>query len=237
MSAAHPQAGGFLTTRWTQVLAARGGTQEAKLALRDLCSACYAPVELFVRRQVGVDDARDLTHEFFARLLEQNNLGSPDPTRGRFRSYLLGAVKHFLADRRDHDHALRRGGGQRPQSLDALTGPLAATGDSQVDASFDRQWALAVVEGSIDTLRQEAQAAGDAERFEILKHWLMPAADVGSEQMAALGLSDGARTVAIHRIRKRFRQVVRTRIAETVASPEDVTDELNHLIEALRVAP
>ncbi len=234
MSAALPNAGGFQTTRWTQVLAAHGGTQEARQALRSLCERCYAPVELFIARHGNPDEARDLTHEFFARLLERDSLGNPDPQRGRFRSYLLGAVKHFLADRRDHEQALRRGGGHIPQSLSDMACAAADGEEARADASFDRQWALSVVESSIEDLRQEARATAETERFEILKQWLMPNAEVNAAQLATLGLSDGARTVAIHRLRKRFREVVRGRIADTVSDPADVGDELNHLIAALR---
>src|SRR5450755_1577390 len=112
----------FRTTRWTQVLAAIGESAEAKHALRDLCEAYYGPVEAFVRRyRAGHDDARDLTHQFFAKLLEGNGLNGVEPTRGRFRSYLLGAVKHFLSDQVDRTLAEKRGSGQSPQSLHAFS--------------------------------------------------------------------------------------------------------------------
>src|SRR6266496_5387794 len=113
----------FCTTRWTQVLAARGESPEAKHALRDLCADYYAPVEAFVRRcRTGHDDARDLTHQFFAKLLEGNSLKGVERTRGRFRTYLLGAVKHFLSDQVDRTLAEKRGSGQSPLSLQASPG-------------------------------------------------------------------------------------------------------------------
>src|SRR5689334_6499139 len=113
----------FRTTHWTQVLATRGESPEARHALRDLCEAYYGPVEAFVQRyRFGDDDARDLTHTFFAKLLEANGLEGIDRTRGRFRSYLLGAVKHFLADQGDRALAEKRGSGRSIQSLDARPG-------------------------------------------------------------------------------------------------------------------
>ena len=127
----------FQTTHWTQVVAARGQSPEAKDALRSLCETYYSPVELFVQRYItaatskSTDDARDLTHEFFAKLLEGQSLQNADRNRGRFRSYLLGAVKHFLADHRDREATLKRGGGHLPHSLSApadsaISGPAGA---------------------------------------------------------------------------------------------------------------
>ena len=235
----------FRTTRWTQVVAARGGTPEAKQALRELCETYYAPVELFVRRYRTArdprsDDARDLTHEFFAKLLEGNSLGHADRTRGRFRSYLLGAVKHFLSDQQDRDQTLKRGGGQTTQSLDQPVRddePVTITDPAGLppDAYFDRQWALAVVEQAIATLRAEAESAGELARFEVLQRWLVTPSshDTAIEAARSLNLSDGAFKVAVHRLRKRFRHVVVDRIATTVDDPIEVQDELNHLIRAM----
>lgn len=231
----------FHTTRWTQVVAARGSTPEAKQALRELCETYYGPVELFVRRyRSGADDTRDLTHEFFAKLLEGGSLGNADRTRGRFRSYLLGAVKHFLSDRQDRDQALKRGGGQTPQSLNQSVHedePLIIADPRGLppDAYFDRQWALAVVEQAINTLRTEAESNGELARFEVLQRWLVTPSghDTAIEAARSLSLSDGAFKVAVHRLRKRFRHVVVDRIATTVDDPIEVQDELNHLINVL----
>ncbi|MBC7819983.1 MAG: sigma-70 family RNA polymerase sigma factor [Planctomycetaceae bacterium] len=236
----------FRTTRWTQVVAARGSTPEAKQALRELCETYYGPVELFVRRyRDGTDDARDLTHEFFAKLLEGDSLGNADRTRGRFRSYLLGAVKHFLSDQQDRDQTVKRGGGHTPQSLDQ---PLRENDSGNAesltfadprglppDAYFDRQWALAVVEQAIDTLRAEAESIGELARFEVLQRWLVTPSshDTAIEAARSLNLSDGAFKVAVHRLRKRFRHVVVDRIATTVDDPVEVQDELNYLINAM----
>ncbi len=236
----------FRTTRWTQVVAAHGTTPEAKQALRELCETYYGPVELFVRRsRAGMKpaqtvDARDLTHEFFAKLLEGNSLDNADRTRGRFRSYLLGAVKHFLSDQLDRDQTLKRGGGQTTQSLDQPMGDdepvvIADPHGLPPDAYFDRQWALAVVEQAIDTLRTEAESAGELARFEVLQRWLVTPSshDTAIEAARSLNLSDGAFKVAVHRLRKRFRHIVVERIASTVSDPVEAQDELNYLINAM----
>ena len=248
----------FHTTSWTQVVAARGSTPEAKQALRELCETYYAPVELFVRRYRGgpndahSNDARDLTHEFFAKLLEGSSLSNADRTRGRFRTYLLGAVKHFLADQRDREQSLKRGGGHQPQSLDQPSGSLAGARELDQaaaqsladphgfppDAFFDREWALAVVEHAMFALRTEAEANAELARFEILRSWLVTPADRTTAITAAreLDLSDGAFKVAVHRLRKRFRQLVTDRIAATVQDPLEVQDELNDLVSAMTSA-
>ena len=231
------------------MLAARCSSPEAKRVLRELCETYYAPVELFVRRYRGGDDARDLTHEFIAKLLEGNSLVHLDRTRGRFRSYLLGAVKHFLADVQDVQRAARRGGDRDRQSLDQPTGPIAAVPSHLVsiadphgfpaDAFFDRHWAVAIVDQAIETLRQEAVAAGVQVRFDILKRWLVAPADQDTTIAAAhsLNITEEALRVAVHRLRKRFREAVKSRIADTVSDPADITDELSYLISALATSP
>lgn len=239
----------FRTTSWTQVIAARGSTPAAKQALRELCKTYYGPVELFVRRyRSGADDALDLTHEFFAKILEGESLGNADRTRGRFRSYLLGAVKHFLSDQQDRDLALKRGGGQTLRyfnqsqreddsgNVEPLT--IADPRGLPPDAYFDRQWALAVVEQAIDTLRTEAESNGELERFEGLQRWLVTPSghDTAIEAARALNLSEGAFKVAVHRLRKRFRQIVVDRITTTVDDPLEVQDELNYLVNAMTLA-
>lgn len=192
------------------------------------------------------EEACDLTHEFFAKLLEGLSLDHADRNRGRFRSYLLGAVKHFLADRRDCDHALKRGGGLSIQSLSGVgTGAKGDRSDavSEVadpdgfppDSYFDRQWALAVVNQAIDTLRAEAKSNGDAAKFEVLQQWLVTPSshDTAIDAARSLDMSDGAFKVAIHRLRKRFRHIVVARISTTVDDPVEVQDELNYLINAM----
>jgi len=238
----------FRTTRWTQVLATRGESPEARLALRDLCEAYYDPVEAFVRRyRSGYDDTRDLTHAFFAKLLEGNSMRGIERTRGRFRSYLLGAVKHFLADQRDRTLAEKRGSGKSPPSLNARPSPggserpegalldVADPHGFPPDAFFDRQWALAIVEKGMSILQAESQNRGETQRFEVLSRWLIASEDRANAAEAArsLDMTDGAFKVAVHRLRKRFGQLVKDQIASTVDGPEALQAELDYLIQAL----
>ena len=241
----------FRTTHWTQVLAARGESAEAKFALRDLCEAYYGPVEAFVGRyRAGRDDARDLTHQFFAKLLEGNSLKGVQRTRGRFRSYLLGAVKHFLSDQADRTLAEKRGGGQTPQSLHASPShdrsdraehtPLdvADPHGFPPDAFFDRHWALSIVEKAMSALQAESQDRGESPRFEVLRRWLIPSEDgaMAAETARLLDMTDGAFKVAVHRLRQRFRQLVKDQIASSVDGPEALLEELDYLIQALTAA-
>ncbi|MBC8876158.1 MAG: sigma-70 family RNA polymerase sigma factor [Planctomycetes bacterium] len=238
----------FATTQWTQVLAARGQSPEAKHALRELCEAYYAPVEAFIRHaRRGTDDARDLTHEFLIGILAGHALDNLQRGRGRFRSYLLGAVKHFLSDARDRDLAAKRGGGQSPVSLDTLASEADAENDSAAglqiadpggfppDAFFDRHWALNLLDRVLSTMAREHEQAGKTQEYEALKPWLTgDAATLSpSDAAARLGTSDGAAKVAIHRLRRRFRQLVKAEIAATVADADEVPAELDYLIQAL----
>ena len=243
-----PSANAFRTTHWSQVLAAVGESTEARHALRDLCGDYYAPVEAFVRRyRAGHDDARDLTHQFFARLLEGNSLKGVERTRGRFRTYLLGAVKHFLSDEADRMLAEKRGSGQSPRSLQASPGhhpseqleqtplEIADPRGFPPDAFFDRQWALSVVEKAMSVLQAESDERGETQRFKVLRRWLIPADDgaIAAEAARSLDMSDGAFKVSVHRLRKRFRQLVKDQIASSVDGPEALLGELDYLIQAL----
>jgi RNA polymerase sigma-70 factor (ECF subfamily) len=236
-------AGQFAPTRWTQVLKARGESDEAQSALSGLCAAYWQPVFCFLRRE-GRDEetARDLTQEFFARLLARHGLDTVEPGRGRFRSFLLGAVKHFLTDQRDHAQAAKRGGGEPLLSLEAGAG-MNTTAQLQIpdpagqppDAAFDRQWALTLVERAVGALAAECTAAGKGEQFNILKPWLLGELESVSQAEAGrqLGLAEGAVKVAIHRLRKRYRAIVRAEIAHTVGDPGQVQEELRYLLEVL----
>ncbi len=232
----------FAPTRWTLVLRARGKTPDARAALGELCEGYYQPVLRFLGRDGRDEDsARELTQEFFARILGDGGFDQADPERGRFRSYLLGALKHFLADQRKHEQRLKRGGGVAPESLDAaLEGerePLQVADDSTPapEAFFDREWAIAVMARSLEVLRKEFVDGRKVEQFETLKPWLMGESAEMSQPNAArqLGLSEGAVKVVIHRLRKRFRDAVRAEISQTLRDPSLVDEELRHLIEAL----
>jgi len=233
----------FAPTRWTLVLRARGESAESRAALSELCAAYYQPVVRFLRREGrDADAAREAAHDFFARVLSGSGFQGADPERGRFRSYLLGALKHFLADQRERAHRLKRGGGVALESLDAPGGTdtapgwqVAASAVRNPDADFDREWALTTMDRALAVLERELTTAGKPDQFDILKPWLMGDIAGASQVDAArrLGLSEGAVKVTIHRLRKRFRAAVRSEILQTLRDPGLVEEELRHLIAAL----
>lgn len=219
----------FHPTQWTLVLRASGVGAEAQAALSDLCGAYYAPVVAFLRRDGRVEDeAREMAHAFFAGLLEAG-LRTPDQTQGRFRSYLLGAVKHFLSKQREAVGAQKRGGGVEQVSLNG-DGAEAAHAFAEDDSLiFDREWAFTVIARALAVLEREHEAK--RELFATLKPWLDGAASVSQAQVAAsLGMSETAVKVAIHRLRTRFRELIRAEVTATVHDPKDAADELAHLI-------
>ena len=223
------------------MLQARGGSPEARAALSDLCAAYYAPVFAFIRRNAPDEDsARDFTQEFFTRLLARQGIDNVNPHRGRFRSFLLGAVKHFLADRRDHDHRLKRGAGEPLESIEpgTDTSPGLQLADPKApspEREFDRKWALTLLDRAFAILAKEYNAGGKAGHFEALKPWLTGDTEHISQADAAsrLGLNEGAVKVAIHRLRRRFREVIKSEIGQTVSDPAQVDLELHYLLEAL----
>ena len=229
----------FHDTRWTLVARSRGDDTTARSALSELCEAYYAPVVAFLRRDGRAEDAaRDLAHDFFAKLLAGDAIKGADPLRGRFRNYLLSALKRFAADQRDRDHAAKRGGGQIHAVIendDSSTGAGLQIADDSVEApdvAFDRQWALTV----LAPLEAELRDSGKGLQFDTLKPWLTADGDATpqSEAAAKLGLSEEAIKVAIHRLRKRFRDAVKAEIAQTVSDSGNVRDELDALMAALR---
>ena len=230
----------FAATRWTLVLRAKEDSAEGQAALSDLCAAYYQPVFRFLTCEGRTEDAaRELAHEFFARLLAGGSLGGAHAERGRFRSYLLGALKHFLADQRDRVNREKRGGGLAPEALDTGTEAgqsLPAVHDDE--HAFDRQWALTVIARALEVVGAELRAAGKGAQFDTLQPWLIgsgtdtPALDQAAAA-ATLGMSEGAVKVAIHRLRQRFRQAVKAEIAQTVPADTDVDEELLHLVAVL----
>jgi RNA polymerase sigma-70 factor (ECF subfamily) len=231
----------FAPTRWTLVLRARGDSAEAKAALSELCEGYYTPVLRFLRREGREEDAaQELAQEFFARVLSGTGFASADPERGRFRSYLLGALKHFLGDQRDRERRQKRGGGAEPEPLETSTdtSPGLDVADPSAwppDAWFDREWALAVMDRALGALATEFAKAEKAGQFEALRPWLVGETPSLSQAEAAtrLGLSEGAVKVAVHRLRRRFRELVKAEIAHTLPNPADVESELRHLVAAL----
>jgi RNA polymerase sigma-70 factor (ECF subfamily) len=225
----------FHPTRWTLVLRSRGEGDEAKTALSDLCAAYYEPVVSFLRREGRTEDAaRDMAHAFFENVLV-GGIGMPDPARGRFRSYLLGALKHFLSKQRDAAQAVKRGGGMEnvPLVSETDTTPgLQLPGVEDDTLAFDRDWAMALIGRALAVLENEH--AHKADFFHTLKPWLDGASDASQAEAAdALGMSVTAVKVAIHRLRARFRELIRAEVAVTVNDPAEVDGELRHLIATL----
>ncbi|MES2657130.1 MAG: sigma-70 family RNA polymerase sigma factor [Verrucomicrobiota bacterium] len=222
----------FHPTRWTLVLRARGEGEEAEAALSDLCAAYYAPVVAFLRRGGRGDDAaREMAHAFFESVLA-GGVGTPEQGRGRFRSYLLGALKHFLSKRREAALAGKRGGGAEhvPLVTETDTAPgLPMPGVQDHTLAFDREWALTLIARALAAL--ETEQAHKASFFNTLKPWLDGAATASQAEAAlSLGMSETAVKVAIHRLRARFRELIRAEITTTVNEPKEVADELRHLI-------
>jgi RNA polymerase sigma-70 factor (ECF subfamily) len=216
--------------------AARNDTTRARDALAALCKTYWPALNAYVRRRgFSPHDAEDLTQEFFARLLQHNWIARADERKGRFRSFLLTALKRFLADEWDKARAQKRGGGRPPVPLDS---EVAGAG-APADQVYDRQWALALLERTMARLRAEFAQAGKAPEFGQLKAFLT----AGRREIsypaaaAATGLSEGAARVAVHRLRKRYRELFREEIARTVAEPGEVDAELRHLIAVLASPP
>ncbi len=233
----------FHDTRWTLVSRSRGVDAQGKAALSELCEAYYAPVVAYLRRSGRDEDmSRELAHDFFAKLLAGGAIESADPLRGKFRSYLLAALKHFASNQWDRTQAAKRGGGQVHASIDqddGATGAGLQFADASVeppDAAFDRQWALTVLARGMTRLETDMREEGKASHFDALKPWLTAEADATpqAEAAAKLGMSIEAVKVAIHRLRKRFRESVKAEIAQTVTEAGSVREELDALMAALR---
>jgi len=226
------------TTQWSQVLAARDGSDtEARRALESLCQTYWQPLYAYIRHQgYEPDEASDLTQAYFTEFLEKNFLGDVDPEKGRFRSFLLTSLRHFLSHERIRSRALKRGGDTLTLSLDTDVAEERymqepATGRSPEEV-FERQWALTVLGTALASLRYESTTANQRQSFETLKPYLTgeeprkPYQEVGGE----LGMTEMAVRKAVHRLRRRFGQVLRDEIAETVAGEDAIDDEVRHLL-------
>lgn len=224
----------FRETSWTLVEQSRGKDEAARLALSELCTRCYAPVHKFIALWCRDQEAaRDLTHSFFARVLEGGSLDGAERERGRFRSYLLGAVKHFVCETRLHEQRQKRG--LQHEHVPLKDEPLNDEHTLPPDAEFDRAWALALLDRSLATLQQEMEASGKGPVFEALKPWLAGTALQGQQLLAAkaLGISETAVRVLVHRLRKRFREIIEREVAQTLDPGANVADELRHLLAVL----
>lgn len=230
----------FATTHWTVVLAAgRGADPRARAALEELCRTYWFPLYAFIRRQGRTrEDAEDLTQAFFARFLKENYLTSLDSERGKFRAFLLTALKHFLANEWDKSQRQKRGGGAPHLSLDWQTADrqfqVAAANELNPDRAFDREWAMALLARVIDRLRAECVSEGKEILFSQLKAFLTADEGEASYVDAArnLGMTETAVRVAVHRLRKRYRQLLRDEISQTLADPRQVDEELAALFGA-----
>jgi RNA polymerase sigma factor (sigma-70 family) len=232
----------FATTRWSVVLAAQESSPAAEEALENLCSAYWRPIYSFVRRQGrGVEDAQDLTQSFFALLLERRDLSSVRKEKGRLRSYLLTAVKHFMADEWRHATAAKRGKGQWLIPLDDLRESeavdLGRSDRLTADQIYDRRWALTVLAQVLVRLRDEFRSAGNLQFFDRLKKMLMDEPDRPSQAEIAteFEMTENAVKQAFYRFRQRYQVLLREEISHTVAMPSEVEDELRHLIAVVRV--
>jgi RNA polymerase sigma-70 factor (ECF subfamily) len=231
----------FATTHWSVVLnAKRDDTPEAAAALEILCRTYYYPLYAFVRRQ-GHDShaAEDLTQEFFHRFLQRDYLTSLNPEKGRFRSFLLASLKHFLGAARVRESAIKRGGRQTFVPLDGEEVEERYLLDSHSgltpDVAFDRGWATTLMERALERLREGFDREGKAEHFVRLRVFLSREPKEGeyAEAAAAACMSPGAFSVAVHRLRQRYGRQIRAEVADTVEHPGDVQDELRHLFAVL----
>jgi RNA polymerase sigma factor (sigma-70 family) len=238
--AADDRRGRFATTRWSVVRAAgRRSSPGSRQALSALCETYWYPLYAEARRKgLAPNDARDRVQAFFTLLLEKDGLASADEARGRFRSFLLAAFHHFLANEWDRQRARKRGGGRRIVSLDQSTGEDRLTHEpvhqQTPERIFDRRWALALIDRALGRLREECTRAGKAELFETLGSALVgdrgaSYADLGQ----AMGMSEGAVKTAVHRLRARCAVLVRDEVAQTVSDPDEIDDELAHLFATL----
>lgn len=229
----------FHTTRWTRVCLAKANSEDGRRALADLCDAYYEPVVTFLRFELrDADRAMDLAHAFFAHMLRGGAIGAAQQERGRFRSYLLGAVKHFLAHEREKERSVKRGGGVQVFSMDESATAAHAIPDSQQpagDAAYDRQWALTVLAHAMARLREECASQGKAALFDRIKPWLT--GDAGHGDQAALAAECGtgvsALKMTIQRLRQRFREHLMEEITGTLDDPAQAQEEMRSLMAAV----
>lgn len=231
----------FTTTHWSLILAAQGSDSiPAGRALANLCETYWYPLYAFVRRKgYSSHDAQDLTQAFFEKLLEKNYLGDVAQEKGRFRSFLLASLKHFLANEWKRSQAAKRGGGTVLLSLDDTEAEARyqrePAEEMTAEKLFERRWAMTMLDLVMSRLREEMEVSDKLDFFEELKDRLSGGGETGSfaESGKRLGLSEGAARVAAHRMKKRYREILREAIGETVAAPSDVEDEIRYLVAIL----
>ncbi len=241
MNRAAPGDGRFATTHWSVVLsAARPESAHYQQALESLCRTYWFPLYAYLRRH-GYDthQAEDHTQAFLASLLEKHGLRLAEPKRGKFRSFLLAALKHFIANERARAGARKRGGGLKALSLDCENAEaqyaLEPRDELSPEKLYERSWAMTVLDRAMTRLQAEAAGAKKQEQFDCLKTYLTASEDAAAYREAAvkLGTTEGAVKVAVHRLRKRYRELLRDEIAQTVASQGEIDEEIRHLFDAL----
>lgn len=231
----------FATTQWSIVLAAgHRSSPDADQALASLCDTYWYPLYAYVRRRVSdVGDAQDLTQAFFAELLEKNYVRPATPERGRFRAYLLTSFKHFLSHQWEKAKAQKRGGGRRPISLDFNAGDsrfrLELCTQLTADELYERQWALALLQRVLQRLEAELAQAGKADQFDLLKDFIIGGQDgiTYADVAVKLGTTAASAKMAASRMRRRYRELLRDEISQTVAGPEQVDQEIRDLFKVL----
>jgi RNA polymerase sigma factor (sigma-70 family) len=230
----------FATTHWSVVLEAQSESPAAQEALEKLCRIYWRPIYSFARRQgIRPEEAQDITQGFFAQLLERRSLSAVRKEKGRLRSYLLGALKYFLADEQRRAMAIKRGKRQRLIPLEELRADerieMEPVDPVTAEMIYERRWALTVLERVINRLKDEYRAAGNVALFDSLKQLLPdePGAPSQAEIAARLGMTENAIRQAFYRFRQRYQLLLREEIAQTVATPGDIEDELRHLIAVI----
>ncbi len=234
----------FATTHWSIVAqSALTDVPEAADALAKLCEMYWPPIYSFVRRRgYAPPDAQDLTQSFFAFFLRTKAYARTDKLHGKFRSFLLASVKNFLSDNWDREQAIRRGGGHQFVSLDPETAEAfydaAAASDSEAEHLFELRWAKRLTAGALNSLREELQAEGKLKLFEQLKSFLIGGSVIPSydEASARMGLPRATLKTHVHRLRQRYREIVRREIARTVSAPHEIDEELRYLCNVLAEA-
>jgi RNA polymerase sigma-70 factor (ECF subfamily) len=230
----------FQTTRWSLIFAAAGEEDAGAPARADFCALYWYPVYAYIRRRgYAHPEAEDLAQGFFERLLAKNYLGAADRGRGRFRSFLLASVSHYLSHEREREHALKRGGGLRHLSLnpdedeDRYAREIA--GGETPEEVFERRWALTVLDSALRTLRAEYESRGKIREYELLVPSLVgDLGDVPRARLAEdLGISTGALRVTLHRFRRRFHATLRAAVGGTVETDDEIDDEIRHLMRAI----
>ncbi len=229
----------FDTTRWSLILQT-GANHQTRAALEKLCQLYWPPIYAHIRRRGHMQaEAEDLTQEFFASLLSRNSLATVHPQKGRFRSFLLAALRNFLNNEWHRSKAQKRGGRHTLVSLDAIPGIEAAISrdETSADAAFDRRWAETVLARVNRKLRKEYENADQGERFETLKIYLLAGSDAElvpyAQSAKRLGLTIAAVKSAIFKLRRRYADALRAEIAQTVSEPEEIDDEIRYLLRAL----